>query len=185
LQLSTDPDQSEDHLRSRTEREPVPDANGRLHLSWREDVPNDQLAHLVKDTARAFSRSLQGRLAEQGVAVGHWTFLRILWQRDRLTQRELSIEAGVMEPTTLTALRAMESLGYVVREQLPGNRKNVYVRLTPLGRRLKRKLVPQAESVNQVAAAGLAEKDLATLRFCLEAMIANLMRDDAARETRR
>jgi hypothetical protein len=33
----------------------------------------------------------------------HWTFLRILWQSDGLTQRELSMRAGVTEPTTFTA----------------------------------------------------------------------------------
>ena len=51
-------------------------------------------------------RALQRRLAEHGVSFGHWTFLRILWERDGLTQRELSDEAGVMEPTTFAALKA-------------------------------------------------------------------------------
>src|SRR5213078_1193640 len=59
-------------------------------------------------------RAPQGRLAGHGVPFGHWTFLRVLWERDGLTQRELSDEAGVMEPTTFAALRAMEELGYIV-----------------------------------------------------------------------
>ena len=45
------------------------------------------------------------------MSFGHWTFLRILWEHDGLTQRALSEEAGVMEPTTFTALKAMERLG--------------------------------------------------------------------------
>ena len=56
-------------------------------------------------------RALQARLAAHGVTFGHWTFLRILWEGDGLTQRELSDEAGVMEPTTFAALKAMERLG--------------------------------------------------------------------------
>ena len=80
------------------------------------------MAHLVKDATRAFVRSLQSRLAKHQVLPGHWTFLRILWERDGITKRELSIEAGVMEPTTVIALRAMESLGYVSLEQRPENR---------------------------------------------------------------
>src|SRR5213075_2065874 len=91
----------------------------------------DRLAHLTKEAWRAFVRELQGRLAEHGVSFGHWTFLRILWQRDGLTQRELSDEAGVMEPSTHAAIKAMEKLGYVKRKRLPDNRKNLYVRLTP------------------------------------------------------
>jgi DNA-binding MarR family transcriptional regulator len=89
-------------------------------------------------------RALQARLAAHGVSFGHWTFLRILWERDGLTQRELSDQAGVMEPTTGAAIRAMEKLGYVARRRNPRNRKNVYVHLTRKGRALKAKLVPLA-----------------------------------------
>ena len=58
-------------------------------------------------------RALQMRLAEHRVSFGHWSFLRILWEGDGLTQRELSERAGVMEPTTFSALKAMERLGYI------------------------------------------------------------------------
>ena len=112
-------------------------------------MPNDRLAHLVKDATRALLRALQMRLAEHGVSFGHWTFLRILWEHDGLTQRELSEQAGVMEPTTFSALKAMERLGYVARRQMPDNRKKIYVFLTPKGRALKSKLVPLAEEVNR------------------------------------
>ena len=60
---------------------------------WREAVPDDRLAHLVKDATRALLRALQMRLTAHDVSLGHWTFLRILWEKDGLTQRELS-EAG-------------------------------------------------------------------------------------------
>ena len=76
-------------------------------------------------------------LAAHGVPFGHWTFLRILWQRDGLTQRELSAEAGVTEPSTFAAIRAMEKQGYVVRRQVAANRKNVYVHLTREGSRAR------------------------------------------------
>jgi DNA-binding MarR family transcriptional regulator len=91
------------------------------------------------------------RLAEHPVLPGRWTLLRILWERDGITQRELSIEAGVMEPTTVIALRAMESLGYVSLEQRPEQRKNIDVRLTPLGRRLQDDLVTPAQEVDAAA----------------------------------
>jgi MarR family transcriptional regulator, organic hydroperoxide resistance regulator len=145
---------------------------------WRDAVPDDRLAHLVKDATRALVRALQVRLAAQGVSFGHWTYLRILWERDGLTQRELSAHAGVMEPTALGALRAMEERGYVTRRQRRDNRKNVYVHLTPKGRALKERLVPLAENVNSVAVAGMSEADIARLRRLLLAMIENLARDE-------
>ena len=70
---------------------------------WREAVPDDRLAHLVKDATRALVRALQMRLVEHGVSFGHWSFLRILWEHDGLTQRELSGEAGVIRSSRSTS----------------------------------------------------------------------------------
>lgn len=147
---------------------------------WREAVPDDRLAHLVKDATRALVRALQGRLAEHGVSFGHWSFLRVLWERDGLTQRELSEQAGVMEPTTFTALKAMEKLGYVTREQVPENRRKVFVHLTAFGRSLRDRLVPLAEEVNRISIAGVSAGDIAATRRTLLAVIENLAADEAA-----
>lgn len=145
---------------------------------WREAVPNDRMAHLVRDVARAQMRALQQRLAPHGVSFGHWTFLRVLWTRDGLTQRELSEQAGVMEPTTFTAVKAMEAQGLVERRHLAGNRKNMHVFLTATGRALERKLVPLAIEVNRVSMRGLDTDTIARTRRALLTMIENLADDD-------
>ena len=119
-------------------------------------------------------RELQGRLVEHGVSFGHWMFLRVLWERDGLTQRELSDEAGVAEPSTNAAIKAMEQLGYVTRARLPENRKNIYVRLTPKGRALRVKLVPLAKAVNRDAVRGVPARDVETARRVLLAVRQNL-----------
>ena len=149
---------------------------------WHEGVPDDRLAHLVKDATRAFLRSLQNRLARHDVQLGHWTFLRILWQKDGITQAELSAEAGVMAPTTAIALKAMEELGYVVRKQRPDNRKSMYVFLTPAGRRLKAKLVPLAEEVNALAVSSLTDSHISIVRRSLLKIIENLANDEGIQD---
>lgn len=151
---------------------------------WREAVPNDRLAHLVKDATRALVRALQMRLADHAVSFGHWTFLRILWEGDRLTQRELSERAGVMEPTTFSALKAMERLGYVRRRKFAGDRKKVYVLLTSKGRLLRNRLVPLAEDVNRIAVRGIKPPAISTTRAVLLAIIENMAREELAAERR-
>lgn len=146
---------------------------------WHDAVPNDRLAHLVKDAARAMVRALQMRLAEHSVTFGHWTFLRILWETDGLTQKELSVQAGVMEPTTFAAVKAMEALGYVQRQQTPDNKKNMHVFLTVDGRALRDKLVPLAEEVNDIGVKGLSERDISAARKVLLAVIENLADDES------
>ncbi len=172
--------------RNARSHKPAPDAGTAAILRhWREAVPNDRLAHLVKDATRGLLRALQTRLARHGVSFGHWAFLRILWESDGLTQRALSVEAGLMEPTTSAALAAMEKLGYIRRERKPGNRKNVHVFLTPKGKALRRKLVPLAEEVNEVAVRGASAADVAATRRTLLVMVENLARDEAAGRKRR
>ncbi len=145
---------------------------------WREAVPSDRLAHLVRDAARALVRSLSVRLAEHQVSFGHWAFLRVLWVDDGLNQRELSERADVMEPTTFSAIKTMERLGYVVRRQHAGDRKKVFIYLTRKGRLLKERLVPLAEDVNKIAVEGIAPEHVAITRAALLAMIENVARDE-------
>jgi MarR family transcriptional regulator, organic hydroperoxide resistance regulator len=151
---------------------------------WREAVPDDRLAHLIRDVARAQMRALQDRLAEHQVSFGHWQFLRILWTKDGLTQRELSDLAGVMEPTTFTAVKAMETLGFIERRQLAGNRKNMHVFLTVEGTALKGKLVPLAEEVNRISVEGMSDTTITTVRRALLTMIENLAKEEALRNTK-
>jgi DNA-binding MarR family transcriptional regulator len=165
---------------SNTEDRKSLDPSTRAILShWRDAVPNDRLAHLIRDVARALTRGLQFRLSQHSISFGHWAFLRILWERDGLTQRELSVEAGLMEPTTHAAIHKMEKLGYVTRRRRDGDRKRQHIHLTPKGSELRDILVPLAETVNARAVEGVSENDIDTTRRTLLIMIQNLADDEA------
>lgn len=144
--------------------------------------PTDRMAHLLKLAGKALVRALQIRLANISVAHGHWTFLRILWRQDGLSQAELGALAGVTRPSTFVAVKAMEELGYVKLRQQKGNRKNVYVFLTPAGRALERKLVPYAVEVNNIALKGFSAADEKQFRAMLLKIGENLGADEAILE---
>lgn len=145
---------------------------------WRTDIPDDRMAHLVRIAGRFLAKSLQSKLAEHDVSFGHWTFLRILWVHEGLTQRELSDQADVMEPTTFTALKAMESKGLIERRRQNGNQRKMHIYLTRKGRSLKDSLTPLAEAVNHVALSGVSTSDVEATRRTLLAMINNLAIDN-------
>lgn len=140
--------------------------------------PKERLSALTKEAMRAYSRSMQIRLIDHNVSIGHWLFLRNLWANPGLTQRELSERVGLMESTTFSALKALEKLGYVKREKKPGNRKKVHIYLTPEGERLESVLMPLAMELNETAVAGIPEKDVETTRQTLIKIIDNLLRDE-------
>lgn len=145
---------------------------------WREAVPDDRIGHLVKDAARAFVRALQLRLTQHCVSFGHWAFLRVLWETDGLTQRELSVQVGVMEPTTFSALKSMEKLGLIERKRVPHQKKKVFIHLTRKGKLLKGKLVPLAVEATKVALRGVPPQDITTTRRTLLIIIENLACDE-------
>ena len=146
---------------------------------WHEDVPNDRLAHLVKDTWRAFQRSLVGAAR----APGH-------------RARPLDVPARAVGARRHHAARARDPgrrLGAGDARRDPrdgeggprrcastsaGNRKNVYIVLTRTGKALRRKLVPLAVTVNAVATRGVKPADVATTRRTLLAILDNLTFDE-------
>ncbi len=149
-----------------------------------ESLSNERVAHLVKDSARGYIRSLQIRLAPHAVSYGQWTILRVLWEKDGLSQRDLAERAGVTEPTTFTALKSLEGLGYIERTHLPGDKKKVHVFLSKQGRSLKKKLVPLAEEVNEISMKGITPEELAITRKVLVTMAINLSTDELDAEER-
>jgi DNA-binding MarR family transcriptional regulator len=139
---------------------------------------SDRLAHLIKLVSRGFARALQMRLAENHVPLGHWLFLRILWQYDGITQRELSHRSNVGEPTVFAALRTMEESGYIRRVRSTKDRRKVSILLTDEGRALESVLSPYALEVNEVAEAGIDPDHLEVMRAGLLAMLENLNADE-------
>ncbi len=150
------------------------DATATQLRTWQQVLPNDRMAHMIKDASRALNRELQNKLAAQGILLGHWVYLRVLWEQDGLTKRDLSVAAATAEPTTLMALRAMEELGYIKMQKRPENKKNIYVFLTAQGKKLKTSLVPVAEDINAAAFKGVSATDRKVFRNTLSKILQNL-----------
>ena len=132
------------------------------------------VGYQVRMTHRALQRYLQIKIKPHGVTLGTWYFLRALWHEDGLTQRELSHRIGTREPTTMTAILAMEANGLVKRVRNEADRRKQNVFLTPKGRRLKSKLLPLAAEVVNAATAGFAERERALFLGFLSAVQRNL-----------
>jgi DNA-binding MarR family transcriptional regulator len=94
--------------------------------------------------------------------------LRLLWEQDGLTQKELSSELGLTEATTVTAMDVMETRGLIQRRRNAQDRRKLNICLTPQGRALKRRLLPYAAEVNKVAVDGLSRQELGVLWELLE-----------------
>ena len=131
---------------------------------------------LVRDANRAFQRLLEKRIAPYGVARGQWYFLRVLWNEDGLSQRELSARVGTMEPTTVIALRTMEKSGLIRRVRSSDDKRRSQVWLTPKAQRLRDELLALARGITDAAEAGISADELALFRRVIARMTVNLDR---------
>jgi DNA-binding MarR family transcriptional regulator len=138
--------------------------------------PRLSSGYLVRDAHRAFQRLLERRIGAYGVARGQWYFLRVLWIADGLSQRELSARVGMMEPTTVIALRSMEKAGLIRRVRSADDRRKVAVLLTAKAKRLRNELLGVARRITEQAEDGISPRDIAGFRRVIARMTANLDR---------
>ena len=117
---------------------------------------------------------IQERMRANGVRFAYWTYLRVLWAEDGITQRELSERVRRVGANTVSALNSMQSAGLVRRERSKVDRRNIHVFLTPEGRALERKLIPAAAAIQRQATANVSDDDLATFMRVLAAIRENL-----------
>jgi MarR family transcriptional regulator, organic hydroperoxide resistance regulator len=135
------------------------------------------VGYQVRQTHRLVQRALQSRIERHGVTLGMWYYLRVLWDRDGLTQRELSRVIGTMEPTTLSAIASMEAAGLVRRQRDVRDRRKMNVFLTAKGRALQTTLLPLAVEVVQLATRSMSERERGVLLALLRAMQDELRAD--------
>jgi DNA-binding MarR family transcriptional regulator len=121
--------------------------------------PEDTVGFLIWDANRAMNREFSERIAQHGVSLGLWPFLRALWEKDGLTQRELSEKVRMKGPTTVAALNKLEDRGLVRREENRKDARKINVFLTPDGRKVYRKVIPEVEAVNRQCLDTLSEQE--------------------------
>ena len=73
--------------------------------------------------------------------------------------------------------KSLEKSGFVRREQSTEDRRRIHVFLTPLARRLEKKLMPAVAEVNAIATRGISARDVEKLRKLLAKVGANLAED--------
>jgi DNA-binding MarR family transcriptional regulator len=142
------------------------------YTSTRESV-----GFVAREVYRSFARCLQPRIAREGVSIGMWFVLRMLWDEDGMTQRELGERVGINGPTMVTALNSMERAGLVKRVHNRTDRRKINVFLTARGRKLKRKLWPMAAEVLALGLSGLTRNQVQSLNKMLTQILLNLEHD--------
>jgi DNA-binding MarR family transcriptional regulator len=127
-----------------------------------DNDPRHSYGYQTRAAYRAFDRLLSQRLKPHGIKNGFWYVLRVLWEGDGMSQREVATAVNLTESTTKITLDAMEEAGLVRRRRDSADRRRLRIYLAPRAKRLKAKLLPLASALNAAAAQGISKQDLGT-----------------------
>lgn len=143
---------------------------------------DESIGFLLNESSRLSRRLLYGRLAAQGLRGGTWYVLRVLWEGDGMTQRELSKRLGTTQPSTLEMLRTMEREDLIRFERDPDDRRKTRVYLTDRAWKLKDPLLHVAEESTRLIVQALSPAEEVALRILLrtvrDTMAAALAREN-------
>lgn len=149
----------------------VKDETGQGTLDFKSD---QSLGYLNRVTYRAFQKALQRRISGFSVNTAQWTFLRLLWLEDGVSQRELAQRAGMLEPATTSTLKGMERDGLIERRRCDEDKRRILIHLTAKGGEACERILPLAMEVNELAAKDISAADIASFRRIIRQIMRNL-----------
>jgi len=124
----------------------------------------ESIGFLVRSLHQSFNKALARNIAHANLTTAQWYFLRALWEKNGVAQRELSNSIGLTESTTVAALKIMEKNGLVQRKRDPDDSRKIIVTLTRKGQKLQHHLLPVAQRINQVAYEGMDARQISNLK---------------------
>ncbi len=140
------------------------------------DVPTQGrgLRYLVRFVNRAYTKLVEAELRKHvDITYAQWSFIRVLCEKDGLSQRELSDRNGLMENTTFVALNLMQARGWVRRQRDTVDKRRWLIYLTPEGRALSR-LHLLVEKTARLAIEDVPPETIVAVRQGLRQMLGNL-----------
>ena len=96
-----------------------------------------------------------------------WRIIRALKENARATFTEIGRAVGLTSPAARERVRRMEEAGLIARRRKDGNRRSLYVSLTPRGAEMARKMDEAAREVDRLAASLLSADEEELLKNML------------------
>lgn len=149
---------------------------------WTGDVPDRPSGEhistsiwlMARDLYQSMNRAIEAKAAPFGLSPHACRYLAIIRDRGEATPGELSDFLRVRSPTTLTALRQLESKELVTRvPHAQDGRKSLY-RLTDQGARVEAQVRRSAMEVERQAVAGLDGEEIRRLESVVARIRASL-----------
>lgn len=137
-------------------------------------IIEESLGFIISRTNQKLSNYLTRKFKPYDITPEQWGLLNRLWEKDGISQKELS-EITMKDQTTVTRiLDKLERKGLIKRQTCPNDRRSFLIFLTDTGRNLEDQLVPIAYEVLDEALQGISEKEIKQLKVLLNRIFINV-----------
>jgi DNA-binding MarR family transcriptional regulator len=119
-------------------------------LPFRLSVASNLVSDVIADSYKSLF----------GLKIPEWRALALIGETDGITQLEVASRSRLDKVTVSRATIALSARGLVARKQHPSDGRSQLLTLTPAGRDLYSKIVPEALALERQIFAGIAESEL-------------------------
>lgn len=127
----------------------------------------ENLHYLLMKSNAMLSRRILSEVSHLGLTPGQPKVLDFLLQYNEADQKTIAAYCEIEQTTVGSILLRMENAGLVRRRQKDGNRRSLYVSLTPAGKEKAEKLMDIFRENENTATANLSETEIETLKELL------------------
>ena len=127
----------------------------------------EPLHYLLMRAHGAVKRAVLAEGAKLGLTPGQPKILEFLMKNGESDQKTLAAECEIEQATAGGILLRMEQAGLIERKHKEGNRRSLYVSLTPCGVEMARKMDEAVREVDRLAASLLSDGEEEMLKNML------------------
>ncbi|MDA8441653.1 MAG: MarR family transcriptional regulator [Peptococcaceae bacterium] len=135
---------------------------------------NESLGFIINQTSLKLKGELNRRFKAYEVTTEQWGVLNCLWERDNVSQKELSEHLLKDQPTMTRILDKLEAKGLITRQLNVQDRREFLIHLTAQGQNLQTYLIPLALEALERALGDVSPAEEQQLKYLLRKITHNL-----------
>ena len=135
-----------------------------------------QYSFILDRTARRVKQYAQNSFLQGAfdVTIDQWSILKILYEEDAMTQKEIAERSGKDQPTLTRIVDILIKKQLAQRVEHPEDRRCLHLKLTEVGKAKVEELSPAVKSIRMKAWENLSEEDFESFTRILNTIYNNL-----------
>ncbi len=140
-------------------------------------MPVDNIGLLNAAIYRNLSSILNMKLQDTPIRGSQYEVMQLIAHNEGITQKEISQILLANKSTTAKAVKALTSLGYVRKEQIPEDKRSERLYLTEKGQLLKTRIMSTVLEIINITTRNLSSQEVEQVDYLLKTILNGLVEE--------